>query len=139
VMKEITGGQVKHWPKKELLLTGSLSVKYVILNRIGAANCAPTNHRSGITPMLAKLIFLIGTKGKLNFGEYVFNQTMKHADSFAARDQDGAGTSTSLTKASRNEVLAELMKVSKALGETIRSSTIRKMNVPNMFQDILHF
>ncbi|MCI64265.1 envelope-like protein, partial [Trifolium medium] len=39
---------------------------------IGAANWAPTNHSSGTTPALAKLIFLIGTKAKLDFGEYVF-------------------------------------------------------------------
>ncbi|MCI35053.1 envelope-like protein, partial [Trifolium medium] len=61
VTKEITGGQIKHWPKKGLLLTGSLSVKYAILNRIGASNMAPTTHGSGITHILAKLIYLIGT------------------------------------------------------------------------------
>ncbi|MCI36795.1 envelope-like protein, partial [Trifolium medium] len=40
----ITGGQVKSCPKKGFLPTGSLSVKYVILNRIGASNWAPTTH-----------------------------------------------------------------------------------------------
>jgi hypothetical protein len=72
--KEITGGQVQEWPKKGLLSTGSLSVNY-----------ASTNHGSGITPMLAKMIYLIGTRRKLNFGNHVFNQTMKHADSFAIK------------------------------------------------------
>jgi hypothetical protein len=38
ITMEITVGQVKHWPKKGLLSTRKLSVKYVILNRI-AANC----------------------------------------------------------------------------------------------------
>ncbi|MCH82682.1 envelope-like protein [Trifolium medium] len=38
VTEEIIGGQVKQWPKKGLLSTGTLSVKYTILNRIGAAN-----------------------------------------------------------------------------------------------------
>ncbi|MCH85828.1 envelope-like protein [Trifolium medium] len=85
VTEEITGGQIMHWPKKGLLSTWSLSVKYAILKRIGAANWAPTTHESGITPMLAKLIYLIGTKGNLNFGEYVFNLTMKYADSFAVK------------------------------------------------------
>ncbi|MCI20181.1 envelope-like protein, partial [Trifolium medium] len=78
-------GQVKSWPKKGLLSTGSLRVKYAILNRIGTSNWAPTNHGSGITPSLAKLIYLIGTKGKVNFGEYVFNLTMKQAESFAMK------------------------------------------------------
>ncbi|WJX77468.1 hypothetical protein P8452_60775 [Trifolium repens] len=85
VTKEITGGQVNEWPKKGLLSTSTLNVKYAILNRIGAANWAPTNHGSGITPMLAKMIFLIGTKKKLNFGDHVFNQTVKHAETYAAK------------------------------------------------------
>jgi hypothetical protein len=85
ITEEITGGQVKEWPKKGFLSTGSLSVKYAILNRIGVANWTPTNHGSGITHMLAKMIYLIGTKRKLNFGDHVFNQTMKHADSFAIK------------------------------------------------------
>ncbi|MCI68353.1 envelope-like protein, partial [Trifolium medium] len=37
VCKEITANQVKVWPKKKISV-GKLSVKYVILNRIGAAN-----------------------------------------------------------------------------------------------------
>ncbi|KAK2402065.1 hypothetical protein QL285_051615 [Trifolium repens] len=85
VTKEITGRQVNEWPKKRLLSTGCLSVKYAILNRIGAANWAPTNHGSGITPMLAKMIYLIGTKKKINFGDHVFNQTMKHDETYAVK------------------------------------------------------
>ncbi|MCI28940.1 envelope-like protein, partial [Trifolium medium] len=51
VTEIITGGQEKQWPKKGLLSTGKLSVKYAILNKIGAVNWTPTNHSSGITPM----------------------------------------------------------------------------------------
>jgi hypothetical protein len=173
---------VKEWQKKGMLSTGSLSVKYAILNRFGAANWAPTNYGSCITPLLAKLIYLIGTKRSLNFGEHVFNLTMKHADSFAvklpivfpclitgiilnqhpdilqpeevqskkpfslsfdyklfagshvpdiviSKAQDTDETSSSITKASKDIVLKELMEVSAALGETIRTSTIRKKKV----------
>lgn len=56
---------------------------YAILNKTGATNWEPTNHNSSITSTLAKLIFQIGTKSKLNLGEYVFDQTMKHVDYFA--------------------------------------------------------
>jgi hypothetical protein len=72
--EEIPAGQVKHWPKKGLLPTGKLSVKYAILNSIGAANWVPTSHGSGITPSLAKLIFLIGIKAMINFGQHVSNK-----------------------------------------------------------------
>jgi hypothetical protein len=35
--------------------------------------------------MLAKLIYLIGLKKKINYGEHVFNQTRKHAETFATK------------------------------------------------------
>lgn len=81
--KEITVRQVLHWPNEGLLSCGKLSVMHDVVNMIGATNWAPTHHNSNITPTLAKLIYQIGTKSKLNFGEYVFIQTMKHAGSFA--------------------------------------------------------
>lgn len=71
--------------KKGLLSSGSLSLKYDVLNKIGSSNWAPTNHSLGITTTYAKLIFQMGTKAKMNFGEYVFKKTMKHVDSFDVR------------------------------------------------------
>ncbi|XP_050895811.1 uncharacterized protein LOC127102486 [Lathyrus oleraceus] len=85
IAKEIIGGQVKQWPKKCILSSGSLSVKYAILNRIGVANWTPTYHSSGITTALAKLILQIGTKAKLNFGEYMFEKVRKHVDCFSMK------------------------------------------------------
>lgn len=75
VIREIIVNQVQLWPKKSLLSL-SLSVKYVVPNRIGASNQVLTNHNLSITPFLVKLIFQVGTKSKLNFGEHVFCQTM---------------------------------------------------------------
>ncbi|KAK2363204.1 hypothetical protein QL285_088211 [Trifolium repens] len=190
VTKEITGGQVNEWPKKGLLSTGTLSVKYAILNRIGAANWAPTNHGSGITPMLAKMIYLIGTKKKINFGDHVFNQTMKHADTYVVKlliafpclitrmilrqypnilypdeaptkkpqvrsfdyklfagthvpdivfpkMKEAAEASGSMPRANKEDVLAELMQISKTLGETIKTSTARKIHVDNLIKSIM--
>lgn len=62
-----------------------MSVKYDILNRIGSSNWAPTNHNSSITSALAKLFFKIGSEAKLNFGDYVFEKTMKQVNSFARK------------------------------------------------------
>ncbi|MCI21344.1 envelope-like protein, partial [Trifolium medium] len=47
IVQEITAKQLKHWPKKGLLPAGKLSIKYAILNKIGATNWAPTNHSTG--------------------------------------------------------------------------------------------
>ncbi|KAK2368095.1 hypothetical protein QL285_081323 [Trifolium repens] len=189
VTKEITGGKVNEWPKKGLLSTGTLSVKYAILNRIGAANWTPTNHGFGITPVLAKIIYLIGTKKKINFGEHIFYQTMKHADTFEmklpiafpclisgmilrqfpnilypeespnkkppvlsydyklfvgshvpdivfSKGKEAAEASSSLPRANKKDVLAELMQISKTLGETIKTSTARKQHVDNLIKSI---
>lgn len=85
IAREITSNQVQQLPKKSLLSSESLVVKYVVLNRISVTNWAPTNHSSSITSVLTKLIFQIGTKSKLNFGEHVFDQTMKLADSYVVK------------------------------------------------------
>ncbi|KAK2369565.1 hypothetical protein QL285_082691 [Trifolium repens] len=85
ITEEITSGQAKQWPKKGLLPTSKLTVKYAILNRIDTTNWAPTNHSSGITPNLAKLIYIIGTGKKLDFGKHVFEQTMKHVETNATK------------------------------------------------------
>ncbi|KAK2374760.1 hypothetical protein QL285_075700 [Trifolium repens] len=187
VTKEITGGQVNEWPKKGLLSTGTLSVKYDILNRIGAANWAPTNHGSGITPMLAKMVFLIGTKKKINFGDHVLNQTMKHAETYAVKlpiafpclitgmilsqypnilypdkaptkkpqvqsfdyklfagthvpdivfpkMKEAAEASDFMPRANKEDVLAELIQISKTLEQTIKTSTARKNHVNNLIK-----
>lgn len=56
-----------------------------MLNRIGALNWALINHRSNVSTTLSKLVYLVGTKAKLKFEEYVFNQTLKHADSYVVK------------------------------------------------------
>ncbi|XP_057418575.1 uncharacterized protein LOC130712775 [Lotus japonicus] len=85
IAKEITAGQVKKWPIKKLLSTGNLSVKYAILNRIGAVNWVPTQHTFGVSATLAKLIYRIGTSTDFDFGSFVFEQTLKHADTCAMK------------------------------------------------------
>ncbi|XP_057444115.1 uncharacterized protein LOC130736292 [Lotus japonicus] len=85
IAKEITDVQVKKWPIKKLLSTGTLSVKYAILNRIGAVNWVPTQHTFGVSTALARLIYKIGTSTNFDFGSFVFEQTLKHADTCAVK------------------------------------------------------
>jgi hypothetical protein len=56
VCKTITANQVKVWPLKGKVPSVMLSVKYVILNRIGAVNWVPTTHTSDIATCLARFI-----------------------------------------------------------------------------------
>ncbi|XP_057444768.1 uncharacterized protein LOC130737014 [Lotus japonicus] len=85
IAKELTVGLVQKWPKKKLLPTGNLSVKYAILNRIGAVNWVPTQHTSAISTILARLIYKIGTMAPIDFGTFVFEQTLKHAETCAVK------------------------------------------------------
>ncbi|KAL5187238.1 hypothetical protein HKD37_05G012953 [Glycine soja] len=85
IVKEITAKRVQHWPKKGKLSAGKLSVKYAILHRIGAANWVPTNHTSTVATGLGKFLYAVGTKSKFNFGNYIFDQTVKHSESFAVK------------------------------------------------------
>jgi hypothetical protein len=76
---------VKAWPKKGKISSGKLSMKYAVLNRIGAANWVPTTHSSDIATGLARFIYAVGTKTKMDIGRYVFDQTMRHAKNDAVK------------------------------------------------------
>jgi len=55
-------------------------VKYVIFNRIVAANWVSTTHSSDIATGLGKFIHVVGSKAKMDFCAYIFEQTIKHAE-----------------------------------------------------------
>ncbi|XP_050920169.1 uncharacterized protein LOC127137791 [Lathyrus oleraceus] len=59
ICREITAKQVKEWPRKGRLSSSALSVKYVVLHRIGAINWVPTNHTSNIATGLGKFIYIV--------------------------------------------------------------------------------
>ncbi|XP_050896231.1 uncharacterized protein LOC127102965 [Lathyrus oleraceus] len=83
VCREITAKQVKVWPFKKHLPAGKLTIKYVILHKIRAANWVPTNHISTISNTLGRFIFAVGTKVKFDYGRYMFDQIIKHATTTA--------------------------------------------------------
>jgi hypothetical protein len=85
VCQSITAKQVKHWPLKGKLSASKLSVKFAILHKIGAANWVPTNHKSTISIGLGRFIFAVGTKAKFDYGSYIFDQILRHADSYAIK------------------------------------------------------
>jgi hypothetical protein len=62
-----------------------LSVKYAILNRIGAVNWVPTSHTSTIATSLAKFIYAIGIGADVDFGSLIFDQIVEHGKSWAVK------------------------------------------------------
>ncbi|XP_058740845.1 uncharacterized protein LOC131613168 [Vicia villosa] len=85
VCQVITAKQVNSWPLKEKLTASKLSIKYAMLHKIGAANWVLTNHKSTISTVLGRFIYVVGTKAKFNYGTYIFEQTLKHAGSFSIK------------------------------------------------------
>ncbi|KAK2389793.1 hypothetical protein QL285_063359 [Trifolium repens] len=85
VCKTITANQVKVWPLKGKVPSVMLSVKYAILNRIGAVNWVPTSHTSTIATSLAKFIYAIGTDANVDFGSLIFDQIVEHGKSWAIK------------------------------------------------------
>jgi hypothetical protein len=68
VCKVITANQVKVWPKKGTIPAVMLSVKY-----------------ADIATNMAKLVYSIGTKTKINIGTFIFEQTLRHCRSEAVK------------------------------------------------------
>ncbi|KAK2354424.1 hypothetical protein QL285_091946 [Trifolium repens] len=85
VCKTITANQVKVWPLKGKVPSVMLSIKYAILNRIGAANWVPTSHTSTIATGLAKFIYAIGTGANVDYGSLIFDQIVEHGKSWAIK------------------------------------------------------
>jgi hypothetical protein len=85
VCKTITANQVKQWPKKGKLQASKLSVKFVVLNRIAAANWVLTTNTCDMATGLSKFIYAVGNKINSDFGTYVFYQTMKDAKTLSIK------------------------------------------------------
>lgn len=86
LVKEITGGKhLDGWPDKGLSLVSKLSTNYSILHNIGVKNWAPSSHSTGISLTLAQFIHEVGTSVVLDFGQFVFDQVVRHAGSEAIK------------------------------------------------------
>ncbi|CAI8599361.1 unnamed protein product [Vicia faba] len=82
---KISAERVTYWPRKKKLSVSDLTIKYVVLNRIGVVNWVPKNDTSLITIRLGKFIYIVGTKTKVDFGNYVFEQIVKHTRSYGVK------------------------------------------------------
>ncbi|XP_050888628.1 uncharacterized protein LOC127093769 [Lathyrus oleraceus] len=148
ISKEIIVGQVKQWLSKWLLYCGKLSVKYVVLNRIDHETCYSYVVKLPIAlPFLITEIILkqhpnivhveemknkkplpLTLNKKLIVGTHVPDIMVKH------HGQTVVGISSPASKATRKNMLSELMEVSKALQETITPSTIKKRSVDGLIK-----
>nr|GME09755.1 uncharacterized protein LOC109166667 [Ipomoea batatas] len=74
VAQELTAGNVSF--EKNKIKAASLSSKYAILQKIALVNWMPSLHENTIKWSLAELLYKIGKRIKINFGEIVHSQIM---------------------------------------------------------------
>jgi hypothetical protein len=84
ICKTLTGNLVKVWPQHNLP-ANKLTAKYALLNKIAAANWAPTTHSNSVASGLAKLIYAIGTRSSFDYGNYIFHETVMHGETHAVK------------------------------------------------------
>ncbi|XP_038887050.1 uncharacterized protein LOC120077220 [Benincasa hispida] len=92
---ELTRRVKRAWPKKDQLPCSDLSVKYVLLHKIGIENWCPSSHKYSLSTPLENLLYQIGTMEKFNYGIFILNQIKRHIASQATkvpfRVSNGAG------------------------------------------------
>lgn len=67
IVLELNGGIHNSWSRKGQLSAYVLSVKYVILCKIGLANWIPSSHGSNVSLQLSQLLFQLGTGVYVDF------------------------------------------------------------------------
>lgn len=82
---EFTKGTVIEWPINDQFTTISLSVKYVILDKIDIVNWYPSTYASSVSLAFAKLIYLIGIGSVTDVAQFVFNQLLLHIETFSLK------------------------------------------------------
>lgn len=85
LVMELIGDTKSAWPSSGQLSAASLSANYVILHKIGITNWCPTTHGSGLSPTLTSLLYQISTRSTFNYGVFVFNQLLRHVDTFTIK------------------------------------------------------
>ncbi|XP_057443265.1 uncharacterized protein LOC130735205 [Lotus japonicus] len=153
VTKELTAGKVQKWPKKKLLPTGNLSVK--LIYKIG--NMIPVDFDTFMFKQTLKHVETCVVKLPISFPSLIIEIILQQHPKIVRDDEEdmlkGAPitldhrlfsrphvpdivvpssrtfSSALVSKAGRRAVIDELQVVSKAIQETITTSTARKAKV----------
>ncbi|KAA0067166.1 envelope-like protein [Cucumis melo var. makuwa] len=79
---ELSGELVRNWLTDDKFSISKLSVKYAILHKIGIGNWYMSTHRATISTALAQLIYQIDSSHVVDVGEFVFQQILRHVDTY---------------------------------------------------------
>ncbi|XP_058754630.1 uncharacterized protein LOC131627790 [Vicia villosa] len=70
---------------RKVFVRDNKACQVITTKQIGAANWVPTNHKSTISTVLGRFMYVVGAKAKFDYGTYIFDQTMKHAGTFSVK------------------------------------------------------
>ncbi|KAA0051428.1 envelope-like protein [Cucumis melo var. makuwa] len=80
----LSGGTLSSWPVNGMSAV-ALSVKYVILHKIGIANWFPSSHASSVSAALGTFLYRICNDGRVDAGAFIYNQLLRHVGSFGIK------------------------------------------------------
>ncbi|KAA0049880.1 uncharacterized protein E5676_scaffold105G00150 [Cucumis melo var. makuwa] len=80
----IINGTVSVWPINGIPAV-SLSVKYVILYKVGIANWFPSSHASSVSVALGTFLYQICNDESVDVGLFIYNQLLRHVDIFRVK------------------------------------------------------
>ena len=80
----LSGGTVSVWPINGIPAV-SLSVKYVILYKVGIANWFPSSHASSVSVALGTFLYQICNYETVYVGLFIYNQLLRHVDTFGVK------------------------------------------------------
>ncbi|KAA0045250.1 uncharacterized protein E5676_scaffold1493G00850 [Cucumis melo var. makuwa] len=80
----LSGGTLSSWPVNGIPAV-ALSVKYVILHKIGIANWFPSSHASSVSAALGTFLYCICNDDRVDTDAFIYNQLLRHVGSFGVK------------------------------------------------------
>ncbi|TYK08882.1 uncharacterized protein E5676_scaffold1411G00040 [Cucumis melo var. makuwa] len=80
----LSGGTLSSWPVNGISVV-TLSVKYVILHKIGIANWFPSSHASSVSIALRTFLYQICNDDTVDTCSFIYNQLLRHVGTFGVK------------------------------------------------------
>lgn len=80
VGRKLTRGKYSSWHSRGHFTWSELSMKYVILHKILIRNLFPSGHKTSVNKPMGVVLYKIGKKRPINFGELVLSMLKEHAE-----------------------------------------------------------
>ena len=80
----LSGGTLSVWPVNGILAI-LLSIKYVILHKIGIANWFPSSHASSVSVALGTFLYQICNDDTMDVGLFIYNPLLRYVGTFGVK------------------------------------------------------